>query len=208
MPRGYYLDPMIDARADQRVLVDMIQDSFPALSQHFANHTVDISLITFQWFFALFVGCVDTPLCIRIWDLLLLHGRVVLFRITLALLQIHSDKLLKITSRNRLFDFLRVMGRMEVDIDQVCRIAMELVRMFTVLLSRDVHINVFYLFIFRLFAIPVDATSHAPYAAARHAQRYNKNTHHLITSSMLMLIHNANANALSLSLFNILIAVV
>eukprot|EP00049_Salpingoeca_infusionum_P010652 m.184040 g.184040 ORF g.184040 m.184040 type:complete len:52 (-) comp14708_c0_seq5:1721-1876(-) len=42
MPRGYYLDPMIDARADQRVLVDMIQDSFPALSQHFANHTVVI----------------------------------------------------------------------------------------------------------------------------------------------------------------------
>ena len=101
MPPGYYVHPMIDPRADQRVMVDLVQHYLPRLAHRLAQSEMDLSLITFQWFFALFVDMVDTELTLRIWDCLLLEGRSALFKFSLALLKLREDELCEVGQTKR-----------------------------------------------------------------------------------------------------------
>jgi hypothetical protein len=58
----------------------------------------DLSLVTFQWFFALFVDVVDADLTLRLWDRLLLEGRPALFRFAIALLKMFEIELCQVAN--------------------------------------------------------------------------------------------------------------
>eukprot|EP00045_Choanoeca_perplexa_P016102 m.212755 g.212755 ORF g.212755 m.212755 type:complete len:1325 (+) comp17169_c0_seq1:217-4191(+) len=125
MPSGYYVHPMIDPRADQRVMVDLVQHYLPKLAHRLAQSEMDLSLITFQWFFALFVDMVDTELTLRIWDCLLLEGRSALFKFSLALLKLREDELCEIEDRGELFSSLKQLGvNVHNNTDDIVRLAM------------------------------------------------------------------------------------
>jgi hypothetical protein len=86
MPADYFVDPMIGPRADQRVLEELVREHLPQLAVAAEATGYDIAIVTFPWFFTMFVECVQPEITARIWDCLLLEGHDVLFRFAFALL--------------------------------------------------------------------------------------------------------------------------
>ena len=83
----YYVAPLIQAHADQRVLADLIRQELPDVSAKLKEEDITEQSFAFTWFFVLFVKSVPTECTLSIWDSLLLEGRSVLFRYALALLK-------------------------------------------------------------------------------------------------------------------------
>lgn len=61
-------------QADQRVLKDFMAEKLPRLAAHFEEHSVDISLITFNWFLVVFVEGLPSDILLRLWDAFLYEG--------------------------------------------------------------------------------------------------------------------------------------
>ena len=94
MPQDYYTNRLVDSQADQRVFNDLLSEKLPRLSNYLQKENLDISLITFNWFFTVFVDGFPPDLMFRIWDCFLSEGCKILFRYSLAFFKMHEDKLL------------------------------------------------------------------------------------------------------------------
>ena len=73
LPKSYYNHTMMAAQADQRVLtgsrliisfrlsltccVELVAERLPKLHQHLETHTVDLTLITFNWYLSIIFAC-------------------------------------------------------------------------------------------------------------------------------------------------------
>jgi hypothetical protein len=58
----------------QCVLKDLIAEKFPRLSSHLAYYSVDISLVTFNWFLCIFIDSLPVDLFLQVWDAFLFEG--------------------------------------------------------------------------------------------------------------------------------------
>jgi len=58
----------------QRVLKDLIAEKLPRLASHLADYSVDISLVTFNWFLCIFVDSLPVDLFLQVWDAFLFEG--------------------------------------------------------------------------------------------------------------------------------------
>ena len=58
----------------QRVLKDLIVEKLPRLASHLAEYSVDISLVTFNWFLCIFVDSLPVDLFLQVWDAFLFEG--------------------------------------------------------------------------------------------------------------------------------------
>ena len=125
MPVGYYMDPMLSARADQPVFRDAVAKWLPALSDRFEMFEFDLSLVTFNWFFTLYVDCVPVELTLKIWDLLFILGDVVIFQFALALLKANENTILQATDQFELFSFMRGIGQECTDVEWISQLASE-----------------------------------------------------------------------------------
>lgn len=125
MPTGYYMDPMLSARADQPVFRDAVARWLPALSDRFEMFEFDLSLVTFNWFFTLYVDCVPVELTLKIWDLLLILGDVVIFQFALALLKANENIILQATDQFELFSLMRGIGQECTDVEWISQLASE-----------------------------------------------------------------------------------
>ncbi|VUZ43985.1 unnamed protein product [Hymenolepis diminuta] len=94
-PPNYFNDGLIAAQADQIILRNLIDKYCPRLSETMQNLEVDISTITFNWFIAVFVNSVPIETLLRIWDVFLLEGEKVIFRVAVALLMRQEDVLIR-----------------------------------------------------------------------------------------------------------------
>lgn len=89
MPNGYYIDPMTNARADQRVLcgktrpapfsadvwsTELLEKCCPRLSTLLDKLEIELQIVAFHWFFILFVDCFDTNTTLSVWEAVLLNG--------------------------------------------------------------------------------------------------------------------------------------
>jgi hypothetical protein len=119
MPKGYYVDPMIEPRADQRVLLDLVAKHMPGVWENLARYEVDLSLVSFHWFFTLFVDCMPLEVTLVVWDNLLLEGRFALFRFAMAVLKIHEAQLLATKSRGEMFTCLKAMRSQSYDMTEL-----------------------------------------------------------------------------------------
>lgn len=119
MPKGYYVDPMIEPRADQRVLLDLVAKHMPGVWENLARYEVDLSLVSFHWFFTLFVDCMPLEVTLVVWDNLLLEGRFALFRFAMAVLKIHEAQLLATKSRGEMFTCLKAMRSQSYDMAEL-----------------------------------------------------------------------------------------
>lgn len=72
-----------------------------------------------------FIGVVPPETTARIWDCFLQDGRDVLFRCTVALLQINHDEILATTSFEEIFHKLKSIPLGTFDADRLMRVAYE-----------------------------------------------------------------------------------
>lgn len=94
LPPAYYASDMLVPQADQEVLMQLLHASMPKLSTHMEQLGVELPAVTFSWFLSLFTACLPIETVFRVWDLLLLEGSVILFRVAYAILLLKSKALL------------------------------------------------------------------------------------------------------------------
>lgn len=79
---------ILGIQADQRVLRNLVNNYLPDIDSVLVQHDIELSLITLNWFLSLFSSVVHMKILLRIWDLFLCDGSIVLFQITLGMLKI------------------------------------------------------------------------------------------------------------------------
>lgn len=94
LPPAYYASDMLVPQADQQVLMQLVHVSMPKLSTHMEQLGVELPAVTFSWFLSLFTACLPIETVFRVWDMLLLEGSVILFRVAYAILSLKSKALL------------------------------------------------------------------------------------------------------------------
>ncbi|EMS68687.1 TBC1 domain family member 9B [Triticum urartu] len=108
---GYYTEEMIESQVDQLVLEDVVRERFPKLAKHTDILGVQVTWVTGPWFLSIFINMLPWEsgqindltipdwnfsclLVLRVWDVILFEGnRTMLFRTTLALLDLYGPAL-------------------------------------------------------------------------------------------------------------------
>ncbi|KAH9954899.1 rab-GTPase-TBC domain-containing protein [Russula dissimulans] len=98
LPDGFFSPTLLPSRACPLVLLDYVQEGMPKLAAHLAELGIDLPAICFSWFLSLFTDCLPVETLFRVWDVLLLDGLDVLFRVALAVLKSHEAELLRCDS--------------------------------------------------------------------------------------------------------------
>ncbi|KAM7418254.1 hypothetical protein PAMA_017756 [Pampus argenteus] len=107
MPQDYYTKNLAASQADQWVLKDFLAEKLPRLAAHFEDHSIDVSLITFNWFLVVFVESLPSDILLPLWDAFLYEGTKVIFRYALALFKYKEDDILKIHDSVEIYQYLR-----------------------------------------------------------------------------------------------------
>ncbi|XP_044184394.1 small G protein signaling modulator 3-like isoform X3 [Acropora millepora] len=106
VPTSYYSNTLIGVQADQRVLRQLIVSYLPPVDERLKEHDIEVSLITLHWFLTAFASVVHTKILLRIWDIFFYEGSVTLFRITLGMLKMKEDVILKLDNSAQIFNTL------------------------------------------------------------------------------------------------------
>lgn len=107
MPPDYYSKTLTASQVDQRVFKDLLLEKMPKLMAHVEQHNVDISMVTFNWFLAVFVESLITDILLRVWDAFLYEGTKVIFRYALAIFKYHEEEILKLHDNLEIYQYLR-----------------------------------------------------------------------------------------------------
>jgi len=125
LPRDYYSESLIDAQVDQRVFKELFEEKLPKLSQLFQTLQVELSLLTFNWFLAVFVDIFPVELTLRVWDTFLYEGSKVLFRYSLAIFKSCEDELLKLKDSGAIYKYFRRIPSRFVNPHRISHIAFQ-----------------------------------------------------------------------------------
>lgn len=109
MPANYYSSTLEASQADQRVFRDLLAEKMPRLHRHLESLSIDLSLITFNWFLCIYCDNVPPETMFRIWDVFLNESSKVLFRYGLAFFKHIEEDLLALTDYSTVFNLLRRM---------------------------------------------------------------------------------------------------
>jgi hypothetical protein len=94
LPEHFFSPSLLPSRACPLVLLEYVQDICPKLFAHLESLGIDLPAICFSWFLSLFTDCLPVETLFRVWDLLLVDGMDVLFRIALGILKYNEAELL------------------------------------------------------------------------------------------------------------------
>ncbi|KAJ2926842.1 hypothetical protein H1R20_g10246, partial [Candolleomyces eurysporus] len=94
LPEDFFSPSLLPSRACPLVLLDHVQEYLPKLHAHLIELGVDLGAICFSWFLSLFTDCLPVETLFRVWDVFLVDGFDVLFRIALAMLRNNEAELL------------------------------------------------------------------------------------------------------------------
>lgn len=89
LPIDYYTN-MCGILIDTKVFIHLLSEKLPEVYEHIAMLDLDLSVIMTRWFVCLFVLEVTKDTSLRIWDLFLLKGPKVVFRVILSIFQMMS----------------------------------------------------------------------------------------------------------------------
>ncbi|KAH9400773.1 hypothetical protein TYRP_002348 [Tyrophagus putrescentiae] len=70
----------------------IIQKFLPKVWKHFKKFDIDSTLYTLKWFFQCFLDRVPFSLTLRLWDVFLLDGEIILTGMSYTLLKLHKSK--------------------------------------------------------------------------------------------------------------------
>ncbi|KAF8149027.1 rab-GTPase-TBC domain-containing protein [Crassisporium funariophilum] len=98
LPEDFFSPSLLPSRACPLVLLDYVQELTPKLHAHLTELGVDLAAICFSWFLSLFTDCLPVETLFRVWDIFLVDGLDVLFRIALGILRSNEAELLRCES--------------------------------------------------------------------------------------------------------------
>ncbi|XP_066590271.1 small G protein signaling modulator 3 homolog [Prorops nasuta] len=126
LPASYYSATLLGVQADQRVLRTLVANYLPDIDQVLLQHDIELSLISLHWFLTLFASVVHMKILLRIWDLFLFDGSIVLFQITLGMLKIRENDLKQLENSAQIFNALSDIPGDIDDVDQLFDVSIEL----------------------------------------------------------------------------------
>ncbi|KAG8212895.1 rab-GTPase-TBC domain-containing protein [Butyriboletus roseoflavus] len=98
LPDDFFSPSLLPSRACPLVLLDYVQEVLPRLHTHLVDLGVDLAAICFSWFLSLFTDCLPIETLFRVWDVFLVDGLDVLFRIALGILKGNEQELVQCES--------------------------------------------------------------------------------------------------------------
>ncbi|KAK3526538.1 hypothetical protein QTP70_030760 [Hemibagrus guttatus] len=115
MPQDYYTKTLLGSQADQRVFKDFMAEKLPRLLAHLEEYSVDVSLVTFNWFLVVFVESLPSDILLKVWDAFLYEGTKVIFRYALAIFKYKEEDILKIHDNVEIYQYLRFFTKTVTD---------------------------------------------------------------------------------------------
>lgn len=105
----YYNPDMKAIKIDQEVLGELVKWKYPDIYKHLEDHGLSWCIVGMKWFICLFADVMPVDTVLRIWDSLFYEGSKILMRVSLELLKINRDKILKCSSFSELTDLFKHM---------------------------------------------------------------------------------------------------
>ncbi|XP_011310920.1 small G protein signaling modulator 3 homolog [Fopius arisanus] len=125
LPASYYSSTLLGVQADQRVLRTLIANYLPDIDHVLVQHDIELSLISLHWFLTLFASVVHMKILLRIWDLFLFDGSIVLFQITLGMLKMRESELKQLENSAQIFNALSDIPGDIDDVDQLFEVSLD-----------------------------------------------------------------------------------
>ncbi|KAF8532315.1 rab-GTPase-TBC domain-containing protein [Gautieria morchelliformis] len=126
LPEDFFSPSLLVSRACPLVLLDYVHDLMPAVFDHLMDLGVDLPAICFSWFLSLFTDCLPVETLFRVWDVFIVDGLDVLFRIALSILRINEAELLQAKSVPALYVTLESLPTRMWEVDKLLRNEVEL----------------------------------------------------------------------------------
>ncbi|KIY43819.1 TBC-domain-containing protein [Fistulina hepatica ATCC 64428] len=126
LPESFFAPSLLPSRACPMVLLDYVRDQIPKLYTHLEGLSVDLPAICFSWFLSLFTDCLPIETLFRVWDVFMLDGLDVLFRIALAILKNHEGELLACESISAVYVALESMPTRMWEADKLMQMELDL----------------------------------------------------------------------------------
>ncbi|KIJ50927.1 hypothetical protein M422DRAFT_27057 [Sphaerobolus stellatus SS14] len=126
LPEDFFSPPLLVSRACPLVLLDYVHDLMPALFSHLLELGVDLPAICFSWFLSLFTDCLPVETLFRVWDVFIVDGLDVLFRVALAILRINEAELLEAKSVPALYVALESLPTRMWDVEKLLKYEVDL----------------------------------------------------------------------------------
>jgi hypothetical protein len=92
--RGYYEKDFPDLQRTFYKLLSLMKKHIPKVYDHFKKNSFHPSMYALQWFITIFAVNFKFDVLVRIYDVFLLEGEKVLYRLALAILKLSEEKLL------------------------------------------------------------------------------------------------------------------
>jgi hypothetical protein len=122
--RGLFGENMAETHCILFVAEKLFNKFLPRLSSHFHKENVHITMFATQWLLTLYSSSFPFELVTRVWDIFLLEGWKIVYRVMIALLEGASSKLLKLHFE----DILNLIKEIPkgVDADMIIRRALKI----------------------------------------------------------------------------------
>ncbi|KAI0833838.1 TBC-domain-containing protein [Trametes gibbosa] len=144
LPEDFFSPSLLSSRACPLVLLDYVQDFMPKLSAHLTELGIDLGAICFSWFLSLFTDCLPVETLFRVWDVFMIDGVDVLFRIAFAILRTNEEELMRCTSIPAVYVALESLPNRMWEADKLLSAEAELRNTFThmdIVKRRESHIT-------------------------------------------------------------------
>jgi len=104
---GYYSSPLAGLMTDQHIVQILVQEKLPGLVEHLQYLGITLSILTMPWFLCLFINFLPWNATLRVLDSFFINGPVILFQVTLAILALEKDNIMKQTDGIELFNLTK-----------------------------------------------------------------------------------------------------
>ncbi|OSC96319.1 TBC-domain-containing protein [Trametes coccinea BRFM310] len=126
LPEEFFSPSLLSSRACPLVLLDYVKDLMPKLSAHLSELGVDLAAICFSWFLSLFTDCLPVETLFRVWDVFMVDGVDVLFRVAFAILRINEQELMRCSSIPAVYVALESLPNRMWEADKLLQVEAEL----------------------------------------------------------------------------------
>ncbi|KAF9450458.1 TBC-domain-containing protein [Macrolepiota fuliginosa MF-IS2] len=143
LPEDFFSPSLLPSRACPLVLLDYVAEHLPKLHAHMTELGIDLAAICFSWFLSLFTDCLPVETLFRVWDVFLVDGLDVLFRIALAILRRNEQELLSCESIPAVYVALENLPTRMWEADKLLQVEAELRPVLVhsdIIAKRDKHV--------------------------------------------------------------------
>lgn len=92
---GFFIPGFPKLRRFSKHHDDIVKKLLPKLHKRFKGYQIDSTLYTLKWFFQCFLDKVPFTLTLRLWDIYIYYGEVILTSMSYTLLRLHKKTILK-----------------------------------------------------------------------------------------------------------------